>query len=259
MTIDIDHWARVLIDAVDNRHEITPITKQVADLPIDAAYDIQAAVLDARVAAGDRIVGAKLGLTSKAKQAQMGVDSPVYGFLLASARLAAETPVELDELIHPRCEPEIVFVLGEDLDGPDVSAHDVLDTATAVCGGIEVIDSRYEAFSFTHADVIADNTSAARFVVGPTGIAPRDADLSLLGCLLEVDGDLVATAAGAALLGHPAECVALLARHLSRRGQRLKAGWTILAGGLTDAVALAPGIAVTATYARLGLVTLTAR
>ncbi len=254
MTIDHGRWADYLLAAVDAGTAVQAITKQVDELSIDDAYAIQAALLERMLARGDSLAGAKLGLTSAAKQEQMGVDEPVYGWVPASSMLHSED-VPLGELIHPRCEPELVFILAQDLAGPGVTAADVLDATDQVVGGIEVIDSRYEAFSFTLPDVIADNTSAARVAIGADGIGPRDADLTTLGCVFEVDGEVTGTATGAALLGDPAACVAMLANHLGRHGQKLEAGWLIMAGAATDARPLSPGIVATARYSHLGSVT----
>lgn len=256
MTIDHAMWASYLLDGVDARAEVQAITKQVEELSIDDAYAIQAALLELQLGRGDSLAGAKLGLTSAAKQEQMGVDEPVYGWVLESSVLS-DGQAPLGELIHPRVEPEIVFVLGEDLAGPGVTAHDVLDATSSVVGGIEVIDSRYEAFSFTLPDVIADNTSAARVVVGEAGIAPRDADLTTLGCVFEVDGEITGTATGAALLGDPADCVAMLANHLGRHGHKLASGWLVMAGAATDARPLGAGTTATARYSHLGSVQVT--
>ncbi len=255
----IDHagWASYLLAAADDCSAVTAITKQVDEFSIDDAYAIQAALLELRLGRGDALAGAKLGLTSAAKQEQMGVTEPVYGWVLESTMLDGSGEVDLGGLIHPRCEPEFVFVLGDDLAGPGVTSEDVLDATESVTGGIEVIDSRYEAFSFKLSDVVADNTSAARVVVGSDGIGPRDADLTTVGCVLEVDGEVVATAAGAALLGDPAGCVAMLANHLGKHGQRLQAGWTVLAGAPTDAKPLAAGTRICARYSHLGSVSVT--
>ncbi|HJL42106.1 MAG TPA: 4-oxalocrotonate decarboxylase [Myxococcales bacterium LLY-WYZ-16_1] len=257
MSVDVDRWSDYLLDAVESRRAVRAITKQ-ADLSLEEAYAIQEAAIDKRIGRGEKRIGAKLGLTSKAKQRQMGVEEPVYGWLTDRMQLPVEEPLRLAELIHPRCEPELVFHLNEDLAGPGVTAHDVLQATRAVTGGIEVIDSRYEAFSFTLPDVVADNTSAARFVLGANRIGPTDADLALLGCLFEVNGELVDTAAGAALLGHPAASVARLANHLGQRNQKLEAGWVVLAGGLTSAQHLQPGTHVAVRYAHLGRVGLKA-
>ncbi len=258
MTIDHAHWAAYLLAGVDERRAVQAITKQVGDLSVDDAYAIQAALLELHRERGDDLAGAKLGLTSVAKQEQMNVSEPIYGWVLASSVLGADEPVQLGELIHPRVEPEFVFVLGSDLSGPNVTAGDVLDATEKVVGGIEVIDSRYEAFSFTLPDVIADATSAARVMVGSDGISPRDADLTTIGCVFEIDGSITGTAAGAALLGDPAECVAILANHLGKHGQKLDAGWIVMAGAATDAQPLRAGTVATARYSHLGSVTVTA-
>ena len=256
MTIDHAHWAQYLLAAVDERSDVQAITKQVDELSIDDAYAIQAALLELQLGRGDTLAGAKLGLTSVAKQEQMGVDAPVYGWVPASTVLS-NGAAPLGELIHPRCEPEIVFILGEDIAGPNVTADDVLDATEKVVGGIEVIDSRYEKFSFTLTDVIADNTSAARVVIGDDGIAPRDADLTTLGCVFEIDGQITGTATGAALLGDPAACVAMLANHLGKHGQKLEASWLVMAGACTDARPLEAGTTAVARYSHLGSVTVT--
>lgn len=255
MSVDHARWAAYLLAGVDERREVEAITKQLDDLGLDDAYAIQAALLELQLGRGDSLAGAKLGLTSVAKQEQMGVSEPVYGWVPTSSVLDSTGNVAIDELIHPRCEPELVFVLAESLSGPGVTANDVLDATSKVVGGIEVIDSRYEAFSFTLPDVIADNTSAARVAIGSDGIAPREADLTTLGCVFEVDGAITGTATGAALLGDPALCVAMLANHLGKHGQKLEAGWIVMAGAATDARPLARGTVATARYSHLGSVT----
>ncbi len=258
-SVDHAHWAAYLLAAVDDRQDVTAITKQVDELGIDDAYAIQAALLELQLGRGDTLAGAKLGLTSAAKQEQMGVSEPVYGWVLASSVLDSTGEVDLGELIHPRCEPELVFVLAEDLAGPGVTADDALDATEKVVGGIEIIDSRYEAFSFTLPDVIADNTSAARVAIGIDGVGPREADLTTLGCVFEVDGAITGTATGAALLGDPAECLAMLANHVGKHGLKLEAGWIVMAGAATDARPLGPGTVATARYSHLGSVSISGR
>lgn len=257
MTVDHQHWADYLRKAVRERQEVAAITKQVDVLPLDEAYAIQDALIASWLDDGDALAGAKLGLTSKAKQEQMGVDEPAYGMVLASSVLGAHAEVPIDELIHPRVEPELVFVIGSELAGPGVTADDVLDATERVVGGIEVIDSRYEKFSFTLPDVIADQTSAARIAVGSEGVAPRDVDLREIECTFTVDGEVTGRATGAALLGDPAECVALLVRHLARADRGLEAGWVVPAGAPTDAQPLARGTVAVASYSHLGDVTVT--
>jgi 2-oxo-3-hexenedioate decarboxylase len=243
-----------LLEAERDCRELQPFSA-AGGFTVDEAYAMQDELVARKLDGDDVVIGAKLGLTSKAKQRTMNVGTPCFGQLLASQLLSADEPVRLDELIHPRVEPEIVFHLRDALAGPGVTAHDVLAATAAIGCGLEVIDSRYAAFKFTLADVVADNTSAARFVLGERRVDPADIpDLSLVGCVLEKDGQGVATAAGAAVLGHPADAVALLANWLGRKGRRLEPGWVVLSGGMTDAVPLTPGCTVTATFGRLGTV-----
>ena len=254
MSSTVDDCAARLEKAVRDRTAIGPITTEHPTLTLDHAYDVQTLVAQHRVANGERVIGAKLGLTSRAKQVQMNVDQPVYGQLLSGGIHASDDPVVLANYIHPRVEPEIVFVIGDELRGPGVTAGDVIAATRAVCCGLEIIDSRYADFKFTMTDVVADNTSAAGIVMGPTYVSAADLDLSLIGVLLEVDGQLVATAAGAATMGHPADAVAMLANWLGERGRVIEAGWVVFSGGLTNAVPLAPGTHVRATFGHLGSV-----
>lgn len=258
MTIDHAHWAKYLQAAVDDRHEVAAITKQVDELSLADAYTIQNLLVGARLDAGDSLAGAKLGLTSKAKQEQMNVSEPAYGWVPASSVLPRSGEVRLDELIHPRVEPEFVFVMGSNLSGAAVTADDVLDATERVVGGVEVIDSRYEKFSFTLPDVIADQTSAARVAIGAEGVSPTEVDLASVECVFTVNGEETGRATGEALLGSPAECVALLVRHLARSDRGLEAGWIVMAGAPTDAQPLAPGTVATASYSHFGDVTVRA-
>ncbi len=253
--LDHRYWARYLQRAVERREEVVGIGAQIGELSLDDAYLIQDTLVGERLFAGDSLAGAKLGLTSKAKQQQMGVDEPAYGWVLASSAHGASADIAVGELIHPRVEPEFVFVMGDDLAGPDCTADQVLDATERVVGGIEVIDSRYEAFKFTLPDVIADNTSAARVAIGSSGVAPRDVDLSEVECTFVIDGEDQGTATGSALLGDPAECVAMLVRHLARSGRGLAAGWIVMAGAPLGAVPLAVGSVATAHYSHFGDVT----
>lgn len=246
-----------LDDAATGRSPVAPLTKET-DLDLATAYRVQDALVGRRTARGERVVGGKLGLTSKAKQVAMGVDQPLYAFVTSGMLHGDGAVLELDRLIHPRVEPEIAFVLGRPLEGPGVTVTDVLAATRYVCPALDVIDSRYEGFSFTHLDAVADNASSAAFALGSQYCAPV-ADLTLAGCVLEVDGQVVESAAGAAVMGHPAAAVAFMADQLAAVGRRLEPGWVVLSGGLTAPVPLAPGRTVTATVHGLGSVTLTAR
>jgi 2-oxo-3-hexenedioate decarboxylase len=255
VSIDFTSWAGYLQAAADERRAVQGIESQVHELSIADAYHIQDALIAHRLAHGDSLAGAKLGLTSKAKQQQMGVAEPAYGWVPRSSVLPARADVRIGELIHPRVEPEFVFEIGSDLEGESCTADDVLDATARVVGGIEVIDSRYEAFKFTLADVIADNTSAARVAIGEAGVSPRLVDLREVECTFTVDGEVTGQATGEALLGSPAECVALLVRHLARSGRGLHAGWLVMAGAPVDARPFGVGTTATATYSHFGDVT----
>jgi 2-oxo-3-hexenedioate decarboxylase len=161
-------------------------------------------------------------------------------------------PVPQDKLIHPRAEPEIVFVMRDRLAGPGVTAAAGLAAVASVYGGIEIIDSRYRDFKFTLPDVVADNASAGSFVTGPVGRSPAELDLTLEACLVEVDGQIVDSATGAAVQGHPAEALALAANDLGRRGLAIEPGWIVLTGGMTDAVFVPPRANVAAHFTNLG-------
>jgi 2-oxo-3-hexenedioate decarboxylase len=184
----------------------------------------------------------------------MGIDAPLLAWLTDAMVLPAGVP--LPPLIHPRAEPELVFVLGRRLAGPGVTAATALAAVDRVYGGIEVIDSRYADYRFTLPDAVADNGSSAYFSVGPVGLPPASLDLSLEATLLEVDGQIVDTATGAAVQGHPAEALALAANTLAARGLALEPGWLVLTGGMTDAVPVRRGSRVAAHFSHLGSLTL---
>jgi 2-oxo-3-hexenedioate decarboxylase len=237
--------------------ERAPLSEDWPDLDVETAYTIQDEALRLRRARGETLIGVKLGLTSRAKQQRMGIDAPLLAWLTDAMVLPAGTPVPHGELIHPRAEPELVFVLGRRLAGPGVTAATALAAVEHVYGGIEVIDSRYADYRFTLPDAVADNGSSAYFGLGPVGLPPASLDLSLEAALLEVDGQIVDTATGAAVQGHPAEALALAANTLAARGLALEPGWLVLTGGMTDAVPLRPGSRVAAHFTHLGSVTLT--
>ena len=153
--------------AVRDRMAIGRLTATYPDLTLDEGYAIQDEVTARRLSRGETIVGAKLGLTSRAKQVQMNCAEPMYGRLFSTGFHPSNEPFRVDSLIHPRVEPEVVLVMGKRLAGPGVSAADVLDATEWVACGLEIIDSRYADFSFTAPDVVADNTSEARVVLGP--------------------------------------------------------------------------------------------
>ncbi|MEZ5116497.1 MAG: fumarylacetoacetate hydrolase family protein [Candidatus Nanopelagicales bacterium] len=253
-SIDVAGITQTLVAAARDRRGIAPITDAVPGLDVPTAYGIQDSVVAARVADGAVVVGAKLGLTSVAKQRQMNVDEPLYGWLTDDMQIDTGEALVCDRFIQPRVEPEIAFLLGRDLAGPQVNAAQVLAATSAVFPAVDVLDSRFSGYKFTLTDVVADNSSSAGFTLGGQATEPAGIDLRLVGCTLEHNGRLVATAAGAAVMGHPAAAVAWLVRRLATRGRGLSAGMVVMAGALTEAVAVAPGDTVVARFDRLGTV-----
>ena len=221
------------------------ITNDHPDMDWDDAYAIQDVILQRKLARGARVVGLKAGLTSHAKMRQMGVTDPVFGFLVDEFTVADGGEVRVSELIHPKVEPEICFVTRAELKGPGCHIGAVLAACDVVLPGIEVIDSRYRDFKFDLKSVIADNTSAARFVVGGQPMKVDGQDLRTVGSVMEKNGLPVAFGAGAAVLGHPATAIAMLANHLGARGEEIPAGTLILSGGITEAVSVQAGDSVT--------------
>ena len=231
-----------------------PFTDTHPDLDEATAYHAQWAGIEAKLAAGHRLAGAKLGLTSRVKQQVMKVDAPLYGWVTSGMLHPYGEPVDLTRYIQPRAEPEIAVLLARDLHTP-ATVTSVLAATTAVFAAVDILDSRYTDYHFRLPDVIADNASAGTFLLGPQAVPPTHLpDLRLLGCVLRVNGDVVATAAGAATMGHPAAAVAWLANRLATRGQTLHAGMVIFTGGLTEPVPLHPGTSITAELEGLGTI-----
>jgi 2-oxo-3-hexenedioate decarboxylase len=250
---EIEALAARLDAAERTRTPIARLTDERPGLSLADAYAVQAALLARRRRRGETIVGAKLGFTSLAMRRALGVEVPNFGWL-TDAMLLDGPAVPLGQLIHPKVEPEIAFLLGRDLRGPGVTVVGVLAATTAVVLCLEIVDSRYEGFRFRAADNVADDSSAARLVLGGRLGDPRRLDLSALGVVLSVDGRLSATATGAAAEGHPATAVAWLANRLAADARGLRAGDLVIAGGLTAPVDLRPGTLVTAEAGGLGSV-----
>lgn len=250
MTMNTNVIGEALHEARLTRVPIVPITSHYPTMSRRDAYAIQGCGIDLRVDDGETIVGGKLGFTSLAMQRAMGVDSPNYGWL-TDAMLVHDRVVRLDGLIHPKVEPEIAFLLGEDLEG-GTTAADVLRATVAVMPCLEVVDSRFVGFEFLALDNIADDSSAGKVVLGDAAVGVGEIDLSMCGVVLSVDGVVTHTAAGAAALDDPAEAVAWMARHVAATSRSLRAGDIVISGGLTSPVDLAPGAFVRVDIDHLG-------
>lgn len=255
-TWDVCTAATELLGCESDIRDRLPLTDEWPDLDLATAYDVQDETLRRRLRRGESLVGVKLGLTSRAKQRRMGVDEPIVAWLTSDMVLPAGEPVPQDRLIHPRIEPEIAFVLAHDLEGPGVTAATAMAAVGWVLGGAEIIDSRYRDFRFTLPDVVADNASSGAFVTGPVMRRVDGLDLSTEAVQVEVDGEVVDTATGAAVLGHPGETLALAANSLARRGHAMLAGQVVLTGGMTDAVPAPPGSVISFHFTSFGSITI---
>jgi 2-keto-4-pentenoate hydratase len=257
MTLDsavlgLDALAELLARAESAREPIGPISELRPGMSIDDAYAVQSAGRRLREAAGDRVVGHKIGLTSKAMQEAIGVNQPDYGYVLASQVFESGSHVQARRFISPRVEGEIAFRLASPLAGASVTAEEVLAATDSVAPALELIDSRIRDWKVTIVDTISDNAAAGGAVFG-AWVAVSDLGMGLdeIPLSMTVDGEVV-EGRGDAALGHPAESVAWLARALHAQGEVLAAGEVILSGGLAPALPVVSGTRAVATLGPLG-------
>ncbi len=244
--------AEMLLAAEEKRKPIPPITESDPGISVEEAYAIQLRVMEMKKAAGQIVVGKKIGLTSLAMQTMLGVKDPDYGHILNGMVVMEAQKVPAAELVAPRIEGELAFVLKEDLKGPGVTLTEVLRCSEGVIPSLEIIDSRVKDWKIKLPDTVADNASSARIVLGGTITPPHSLDLRTVGMVLEKNGEIAATAAGAAVLGHPAQAVAWLANKLAAYGIILRKGEVILSGSLTAAIPVAAGDFIRADFGPLG-------
>lgn len=232
-----------------------PPLRDVLD-PTDAvgAYAVQAANTAYWRAQGRRVVGRKVGLTSKAVQLQLGVDQPDFGVLFDDMAITDGSVLAASRVIQPKAEAEVAIVLARDLNSTTATADDIAAATDFACAAIEIVDSRIVDWKIAFADTVADNGSSAFFVLGSEQKKLAGLDLYTCGMAMTVNGAVVSIGAGAACLGHPLEAAAWLARTLAANGESLRAGDVILTGALGPMVALTPGDRVEAQIGGLGLV-----
>lgn len=250
----IEKLAQELYNADLKRSPIQAITERYPDINYEEAYKIQMVGMKFRMADGHVIVGKKIGLTSKAMQNALGVFEPDYGYITDKMMALEGEPISVSSLILPKIEPELAFVLKSDLAGPGVTVADVLLATAGVMPAFEIIDSRLKDWKIKIHDTIADGASIGRIIVSGKLSKIDEIDLRYTGLVLEKNGEVVATAAGAAVLGHPANAVAWLANKLSQYGMTLKAGDIVMSGSLTAACVVEFGDNVRATFDRIGTV-----
>lgn len=246
--------AKELYQAEKTHTPIDALTARYPDISNEEAYQVQLAGMQLRLDDGHTIVGKKIGLTSKAMQAALGVFEPDYGYITDRMMALEGDVLSLNELIAPKVEAEVAFILKEDLTGPGVTVSRVLQATAGIMPALEIIDTRIKDWKIKIQDTIADGASIGKIIVTGKLIPVDEFDMRFMGLVLEKNGEVVATAAGAAVLGHPANAVAWLANKLAGYGISLKAGDIVMSGSLTAACPVTVGDSVRATFDRLGAV-----
>lgn len=241
-----------LYGAQMSRTPVDPLTTRYTDISIEDAYRIQQVMVERRLMAGEKIVGKKIGVTSKAVMNMLGVHQPDFGHMLDGMIFGDGDTIQINTLIQPKAEGEIAFVLKKDLIGPGISASDVLAATEGVMACFEIVDSRIRDWKIKIQDTVADNASCGVFVLGDRMVDAREVDLRNCGMVLEKSGEIVVTGAGAATMGSPVNAVVWLANTLGRLGIPLKAGEIILSGALGAMVPVQAGDNLRVTIGGIG-------
>lgn len=238
---DLNVLGDELFGALRDARMIDPLTDRYPDLTISDAYNIQQRLMQRRLNDGERIIGKKIGVTSQAVMNMLGVNQPDFGQLTDRMVVNQGDLVSMSELVQPKAEGEIAFVLKRDLEGPGVTVADVLRATEGVMACFEIVDSRIRDWKIKIQDTVADNASCGVFVLGDRLVDPCSLDLFTTGMVLEKNGEIVGTGAGAATMGSPAIAVAWLANTLGGLGMKLNAGDVILSGALSAMVPVSAG------------------
>lgn len=234
-----DQYGAMLFQALRDRRTIAPLIAQDAGLTLDDAYAISLRFLAHRTAEGERVVGKKIGVTSKAVQDMLGVHQPDFGFLTDWMHAAGDIDVDAKKLIAPRAEAEIAFILKDDLVGPGITPEQVIAATESIAPCFEIVDSRIDDWQISIVDTVADNASCGVFVLGEARADPREHDLPNLHVTVTKNGEPLSEGYGHAVQGDPAMAVAWLANTLGAYGVTLNAGDIILSGSV---VPLAPAV-----------------
>lgn len=241
--------AEIVDSAAKNATAIAQLSENGHQLSLDQAYAVQALSMQRRYQRGEKQVGVKLGFTSRAKMIQMGVDDVIWGRLTDAMLLEDGGSLDLSGYVHPRIEPEIAFLLKKPLNG-QVTLLEAVDAVEAIAPAMEVIDSRYQNFKFSLADVIADNSSSSGFVIGSW--QKPEQDITNLGIAMEFDGRPVQIGSSAAILGNPYRSLVVAARLCAESDVSLEPGYIVMAGAATAAEALRPGVHVRTVTEKFG-------
>lgn len=243
-----------LFNALRGRTTLAPLTQRHPGISLEQAYRISLRILQRRESLGERLVGKKIGVTSRAVQQMLDVHQPDFGFLTHAMQVAdgSEVSFACHQLIQPRAEGEIAFILGEDLQGPGITAQDVLAATQAVAPCFEIVDSRIDNWQIRIQDTVADNASCGVFALGAARIDPRELDLARVEMHILKNGQPAGSGLGSAVQGHPCEAVAWLANTLGELGMPLRRGEIILSGALAPLIPLVPGDRLTLSMSGLG-------
>ncbi len=248
----IKRYGNELHHAFLNKETLAPLREREPGITISDAYQIQCEFVARRIENGETSVGKKIGVTSKAIQDFLGVYQPDFGQLTSGMAYEEGQDIPLETLIQPKAEAEVAFVLKHDLNGPGITATDVLRATDYVVPCFEIVDSRITDWNIKIEDTIADNASCGVYVLGTTKLSPNKLDLSLAGMVLERNGELFGTASGAAVQGGPVNAVVWLANTLGSLGIPFKAGEVILSGSQSALVPCISGETLTCTVGGLG-------
>jgi len=251
-TEDIQKYGAALYNALVTRTPMAPLVGRAEGITIEDAYRIQQVMVDHRLKAGETIVGKKIGATSKPVQDMLGVYQPDFGQLTSGMVYEEGADVPLDGLIQPKAEAEVAFVLKRDLKGPGITATDVIRATDFVVPCFEIVDSRITDWKIKIQDTVADNASCGVYLLGKARKKPTELDLALAGMVLEINGELFSTAAGAAVQGGPVNAVVWLANTLGALGIPFLAGETILSGSQSTLIPVKPGDRFKCTVGGLG-------
>jgi len=241
-----------LFDAWRDRRVVNPLLERAPEMSLADAYSVQSRFVNRRVQAGETIIGKKIGLTSKAIQDFLGVYEPDFGQLTSGMQSDEDQGIDLDQLIQPRAEAELAFVLKEDLIGPGITASDVIRATDYVIPCFEVVDSRIRDWQLKIQDTVADNASCGTFVLGQSRGDPRRLDITMAGMTVYKNGRLFNTGVGAAVQGSPVNAVVWLANTLGKLGLPFLAGEIILSGAQSAVVPVVAGDDLVCTIGGLG-------
>lgn len=253
----LEGLSQELMAAERDRAPVASLSERYPSLTQQQAYEIQLLTAEAKVKAGAKVVGAKVGYTSWATQQQFGVGEPVFGLLVDTGVYRDGGEVPYDRMIAPKIEPEIACVLKDDLKGPGVTVANALSAMAGVLPAFELVDSRMQDWRANAIDMIADSVGGWGIVLGGRLTPIAGLDLRTIGMVLERNGEVVSTGSGAAALGNPADVLAWLANRLAQFNLGLTRGQVVITGSLVRAEPIARGDCYRATFDRLGSASVT--